>query len=67
MSYLEHVSEELSFIQKELQKPHSYKDWEWLDRQESSLMSESSHQMIEKGLLLQRVTEWSLLILLLEQ
>ena len=51
MSYLNYLSDELRFIQKELQKPHSYKDWEWLDRQESSLMSELSHQMIEKGLL----------------
>ena len=49
MSYLNYISDELRFIQKELQKPHSYKDWEWLDRQESSLMSELSHQMIEKG------------------
>ena len=49
MSYLNYLSDELRFIQRELQKPHSSKEWEWLDSQESSLMSELSHQMIEKG------------------
>ncbi len=57
MSYLNYLSDELRFIQRELQKPHSDEDLKWLDRQEDRRMVQLASEMTEEGLMDQQNNE----------